>query len=159
MKKMFFAVASVIAAVGMSTTAVSAQDFSPVGTGYTVSGNLVVRQTLPFDLACPLTPLSASVLASGNAVTTATVPGPLCSSGLGTGVTRTSNWTVTPTSLTTVTISNININALGGTCSGSVNGTISGSVITIPRQSIPGSPVVCWLQGTATISPAVTIVP
>ena len=66
-----------------------------------------------------------------------------------------SNWLLTFLGGGAVTVSGISATTLLGTCAGSVNGTFSGNTLTIPRQSIPGDvfgiPVVCYIEGTATI--------
>lgn len=158
MKKLLVAL-SVVSAVAMSAGSAAAQ-WSPASSGpHDVYGDLLVKQTLPFNLACPFAN-TVNIDASGVATTADTpLPNPLCTSGLGTGVMMNSQWTITKSG-SSVTISGINITALGGTCTGTVTGTIRPpvspapppTIIDFPYQMVsgPNSPA-CYIGGSVTV--------
>lgn len=154
MKKLLVAL-SVVSAVAMSAGSAAAQ-WSPAPSGpHDIYGDLIVRQTLPFDLPCPFAN-TVMIDGSGVARTNDPLPASLCTSGLGTGVLMNSQWTITRSG-STVTVSNIDITALGGTCVGTVTGTIRTpippapppTIIDIPYQMVvgPNTPP-CYIGGT-----------
>jgi hypothetical protein len=157
MKKMLVAL-SAVAALALGAGSVSAQTFSPLsGTG-SINGTLSLQQTLPFPISCSLNPIPVLVSSTGTSATTTltSFPHSLCS-GFGSLVTANSNWTITPISSTQVQISGITANAFNGTCG---SGTIVADVVdpgpalvlVIQRQSIPGNPVECWIEGEVEVS-------
>ena len=146
---------SVIGAFAAAMTlAVSAPAFAaPV----TANGNVSVSQSV--SLNCAIT-LAGDRTTSG-AVTTITLNANgvrlRAGNALCPAVALTGTWTATSSGTGTavpVSIANVGANSLTGTCgpatiSGSYNTTTN--VLTIPVQSIPGSPSVCNLGGSLTV--------
>lgn len=124
----------------------------------TASGNVSVSQSV--SLGCSIT--LAGDRSTAGAVTTITLNanGVRLKSGdlLCPAVALTGTWTATYSgtgAAVPVSITNVGANSLTGTCgpatiSGSYN--TSTNVLTIPVQSIPGSPSACNLGGSLTVT-------
>lgn len=167
MNKVIVALAAATSVL-LGAGAASAQNFG--GTTGTITGQMALRQTLPFDLACSIANIPVSVSSTSLAVTTSgatlTSPVPLCFFPAS-AVTLGADWQITPAAavggVQRVNIYIPRVNALGGYCGA---GTIYAEVVFagpdlelhIPRQSIPGmagSPSAstpCYLEGDVVVS-------
>jgi hypothetical protein len=155
--------AAVLAAAGFAGVGSAQAQTITAGTSFTLSGDLQLSQST--TVTCAVT-LSGSTNAGGTSATITSgsfAPGDWQCGWL---VAPSSfPWTVSLTGGTGISISGIGANSILGNCSGVVGTSWTNPVGSTPssvsfsNHSIPGSPSTCYITGTLTSSPNLTVTP
>lgn len=150
--------ATVLATASFAGSAVAATITPNPQTGFTLTGNLHIRQE-GSHVTCAVT-LRGYVPGGGSQAAIITGAFDWGSWECGWLVNPTGfGWTLYPNSSTSVTLMGIAFNTILGSCSGTVttNWSNAPSGMTFLYATIPGSPAHCTITGTLTAAPALTI--
>jgi len=162
MKKMIFALSAGALAL-VAAPAAFATTYSPAGTNVTFTGSLTLSQSTTLTCNTSLT------VAINGAGTSASVTGGSVSPGswqcLFVYPTFSPAWSITATAPASGTVTNLDIGnvravSLTGTCGADTLEVLwndASNTITIPSQSISGSPGPCTFSGSLTTGTNVTI--